>query len=220
MVDIGIYEGREQAFIKHFFLKNYIETLFFRLAERGKYKNIAYIDGFSGPWQSNDDKFHDTSFGIALNAMRKVKARAKAKNIDINFVAHLVEEDPIAYEALSKIPAKYPEVSIRTYNDDFLRIVEPISKETKKEDFRFIFIDPKGWKIDLKKLGPLLSQNNCEVIFNFMFDFINRFTSHPDPLINKSLDLLFPITEDWRQKADSTDERKRIIFELFAANLA
>jgi len=75
MVDIQNYEGREQAYIKHFFFKNYIETLFFRLSN--KFTNIVYVDGFSGPWQSNDDKFLDTSFGIALNAMRMVKARAK-----------------------------------------------------------------------------------------------------------------------------------------------
>lgn len=222
MVDIGNYEGREQAFIKHFFLQNYIETLFFRLAERG-YKNIAYIDGFSGPWQSNDDKFLDTSFGIALNVMRKVKARAKAKGLNVNFTAHLVEENDKAYEELSTIPAKYPELSIRTYNDDFLQVVEPISKATKKDEFRFIFIDPKGWKIDLAKLGPLLSLQNSEVVFNFMFDFINRFTSHPDPSVLESLDLLFPHTENWRQivsECNNADERKHVIFDLFAQNLA
>jgi len=221
MVDIGNYKGREQAFIKHFFLKNYIETLFFRLAERG-YKNITYIDGFSGPWQSNDDTFLDTSFGIALNAMRMVKARAKANGNKVNFMAHLVEEDVKAYEELFEIPAQYPELSIKTYNDDFLRVVSPISKAIKTSDYRFIFIDPKGWKIDLKKLEPLLSQKNSEVVFNFMFDFINRFTSHPDSSVAESLDLLFPYTENWRDKVaecKSSNERKNLLFELFAYNL-
>lgn len=221
MVDIGNYEGREQAFIKHFFLKNYIETLFFRLAERG-YNNITYVDGFSGPWQSNDDKFQDTSFGITLNAMQKVNAHAKSNGKTVKFTAHLVEEDAKAYQELAKIPEKYPELSITTYNDDFLQVIEPISRALKKSNYRFIFIDPKGWKIDLRKLEPLLSLKNSEVIFNFMFDFINRFTSHPGSSVLESLDLLFPYTENWRHQVSECNnaiERKSLIFELFAQNL-
>ena len=188
MVDIQNYEGREQAYIKHFFFKNYIETLFFRLAERG-YKNIAYVDGFSGPWQSKNDKFLDTSFGIALNAMQMVKARSKANGRQVNFVAHLVEQDVKAYRKLAEIPKKFPELSIQTYNDDFLQVIKPISDAIQIAEYRFVFIDPKGWKIDLKSLSVLLSQQNSEVVFNFMFDFINRFVSHPDPSVLETLDL-------------------------------
>ena len=148
MVDIGNYEGREQAFIKHFFFKNYIETLFFRLAS--KFSHIVYIDGFSGPWQSNDEKFKDTSFGIALDAMRMVKAHNKGKGTSVNFTAHLVEKNATAYGELSKIPAKFPDLTIKTYNADFLDVVEKISKTIDRNSFFFIFIDPKGWKIDLK----------------------------------------------------------------------
>ena len=222
MVDIQNYEGREQAYIKHFFFKNYIETLFFRLAERG-YKNIAYVDGFSGPWQSKNDKFLDTSFGIALNAMQMVKARSKANGRQVNFVAHLVEQDVKAYRKLAEIPKKFPELSIQTYNDDFLQVIKPISDAIKIAEYRFVFIDPKGWKIDLKSLSVLLSQQNSEVVFNFMFDFINRFVSHPDPSVLETLDLLFPHTKNWRHKlSDCIDatERKNLIFELFAENLS
>lgn len=220
MVDIANYEGREQAFIKHFFFKNYIETLFFKLAS--KYQNIVYIDGFSGPWQNKDDKFKDTSFGIAVNAMRMVKARSKAKGNVVDFTAHLVEQNTEAYRELSKIATKYPELTIKTYNSDFLEVVGQITKEVNKNSFCFIFIDPKGWKIDLKKLSPLLSFKNSEVIFNFMFDFINRFVSHPDPAISDGLDLLFPYSENWRDKiskCNSPEERKDVIFDEFARNL-
>lgn len=220
MVDIGNYEGREQAFIKHFFFKNYIETLFFRLAS--KFSHIVYIDGFSGPWQSNDEKFKDTSFGIALDAMRMVKANSKAKGSSVNFTAHLVEKNATAYGDLSKIPAKFPDLTIKTYNADFLDVVERISKTMDKNSFCFIFIDPKGWKIDLKKLEPLLSFKNSEVIFNFMFDFINRFVTHPSPVVSDSLDKLFPYSENWRDKisnCDSPDDRKNMIFDEFAINL-
>jgi len=221
MLDIGNYEGREQAFIKHFFFKNYIETLLFRVSMI--FDEIVYIDGFSGPWQNKDDKFQDTSFGIALNAMRMVKASNKARGRDINFTAHLVEKSPKAYKDLSEIPAKYPDLIVETYNDDFLEVVEELSKKVRKNSFCFVFIDPKGWKIDLIKLRPLLSHKNSEVIFNFMFDFINRFVSHENPGVAESLDKLFPYSESWRtkiSKCETPTERKDVIFEEFAYNLA
>lgn len=221
MVDIVNYEGREQAFIKHFFFKNYIETLFFRVAM--KFDEIVYIDGFSGPWQNNDDKFQDTSFGIALNAMRMVKAHYKAKGREIKFTAHLVEKASEAYNELSKIPAKYPNLNVNTYNDDFLEVVGELSKKVHKNSYCFVFIDPKGWKVDLKKLSPLLSHKNSEVIFNFMFDFINRFVTHENSGVAESLDRLFPYTVNWRgiiSKCNTPTERKDVIFEEFAKNLA
>lgn len=221
MVDIGNYEGREQAFIKHFFFKNYIETLFFRLAM--KFDEIIYIDGFSGPWQNKDDKFKDTSFGIALNAMRMVKEHNKKRGKDIKCTAHLVEKDSKAYMELSKIPAKFPDLDVNTYNGDFLQVVEGLSKGMKNNSFCFIFIDPKGWKIDLIKLKPLLSHKNSEVIFNFMFDFINRFVTHENPGVADSLDKLFPYSENWRGEISNCRtpiERKDVIFEKFAENLA
>ena len=220
MVDIGNYAGREQAFIKHFFFKNYVETLFFRLAN--KFNHIVYIDGFSGPWQSNDEEFKDTSFGIALDAMKMVKSHYKEKGSTVNFTAHLVEQNTNAYRDLAKIPAKYPDLTIKTYNADFLDVVEEISNSVSKNSFCFIFIDPKGWKIDLMKLKPLMSLKNSEVIFNFMFDFINRFVTHPSPAVAEGLNMLFPYSEDWRDKIFKTNsslERKEAFFEIFALNL-
>lgn len=216
MVDIENYEGREQAFIKHFFFKNYIETLFFRLAST--YNRIVYVDGFSGPWQSQDEEFKDTSFGIALNAMRMVKASRPS----VNFTAHLVEQDAKAYSDLAKIPAKFSDLNVETYDTDFLEVVGEISKAIDKNSFCFIFVDPKGWKVDLRKLEPLLSLNNSEVIFNFMFDFINRFVTHPSSAVAEGLNYLFPYTENWREsifESNTPAERKDSFFEIFGYNL-
>ena len=68
----GQYAGREQAYVKHFLLRNYFSDLIHKIASG--YDEFVYLDGFSGPWQSKDDKFGDTSFGIALAAMRSAKA--------------------------------------------------------------------------------------------------------------------------------------------------
>ncbi len=40
------YLGREQAYIKHFFLASYLEPLVHKVGSR--YGQIVYVDGFSG----------------------------------------------------------------------------------------------------------------------------------------------------------------------------
>jgi len=69
MVALADYTGREQAYVKHTFLENYLEGLFFKTASI--YNHIVYVDGFCGPWQSANEQFEDTSFGIALNRLRR-----------------------------------------------------------------------------------------------------------------------------------------------------
>ena len=45
------YKGREQTEVKHFILRRYLQTLTFKLLEGGR-RELAYVDGFSGPWES------------------------------------------------------------------------------------------------------------------------------------------------------------------------
>ena len=71
MVSLDDYVGREQSYVKHVFLERYLEALMFKTAS--VYNHIVYVDGFAGPWQSANEQFEDTSFGIALNALRRAK---------------------------------------------------------------------------------------------------------------------------------------------------
>src|SRR5438876_588548 len=80
MVSLEDYKGREQSYVKHVFLDRYLETLAHKTASQ--YPHIVYVDGFAGPWQSANEKFQDTSFGIALNARRRAKASWKKNGRD------------------------------------------------------------------------------------------------------------------------------------------
>src|SRR5262245_32139179 len=64
MVSLQDYQGREQSYVKHTFLERYLEALVHKTAST--YPHVVYVDGFAGPWQSTNEKFQDTSFGIAL----------------------------------------------------------------------------------------------------------------------------------------------------------
>src|SRR5262245_64166686 len=104
MVAIEDYQGREQSYVKHVFLERYLERLVHKTASR--YDHIAYIDGFAGPWQSANEQFQDTSFGIALAALRSAKAIWRQAGRNVRMSAFLIERDSEAYEKLSAIPAR------------------------------------------------------------------------------------------------------------------
>jgi three-Cys-motif partner protein len=226
MVTLADYTGREQAYVKHTFLEQYLESLFFKTASA--FNHIVYVDGFAGPWQSANEQFEDTSFGIALNALRRAKETWKRSGRVVNMTALLVERDPAAYARLETIPPHYPDLTIRTYNADFLNIVPTILAHIPREAFAFFLIDPKGWRIPLSQLQPLLARRNSEILFNFMFEFINRAASIDDPAVINGLEELMP-HGNWKQSLENSekklgraltlDERKEILASAFAQSL-
>jgi three-Cys-motif partner protein len=224
MVSLHHYIDREQSYVKHVFLESYLEALVHKTASI--YPHIVYVDGFAGPWQSANEKFEDSSFGIALKALRQAKGSWKENQRDVRMSAFLVERDPAAFQQLARIPSLYSDVTIKTYHDDFLSVFPTVLKDIPADAFAFFLIDPKGWRIPLRALEALLARPHSEVIFNFMFDFINRAASMRDAVTMTRLDELIPFG-GWRTKLEETErsggvtpgERKGILVEAFACSL-
>jgi three-Cys-motif partner protein len=227
MVALSDYTGREQSYVKHVFLERYLERLAHKIAS--VYSHVVFVDGFAGPWQSANEKLEDTSFGIALNALRRAKASWKARHREVKMSAFLVERDRDAYKKLAQVPARYPDIAIKTYEADFLTVLPKILKDIARDAFAFFLIDPKGWRIPLASLAQMLARPRSEVIFNFMFDFINRAANIKDPIVVAGLDELIP-HGDWRARLAAAEasspgglssvERKTVLVEAFASNLA
>lgn len=230
-LDLANYAGgREQAFVKHYFLDRYLERLIFKIAS--KYDEIVYIDGFSGPWQNRDEEFQDTSFGIALRTLTMVRKRMAELNPphrrQIRVTAHLVERDPRAFSRLSGLQHLFPDVCVVCHHGEFTRIAPEIAQSIPSQAFSFVFVDPKGWNVDLRAIKTLVGRDNCEVVFNFMFDFINRFSLLGDPVIADQLDRLIP-DRAWRTHLASVvslettdprgDDRGKILLDEFKAAL-
>ena len=219
------YEGREQARVKHFLLDKYLDRLVHKTAS--VFPQIAYVDGFSGPWQNRHENFEDMSFGIALAALTKAKATWTAKGHRVRMSAYLVERDPDAYSHLQRVKTQFPEVEIKTYLADFPSVASKILTDIPRTAFAFMFIDPKGWTINMSQIACLLRRQNSEVVFNFMFDFINRFAGIEAPKIKKGLDELIG-AGPWREHLASNpppglsvpDFRKAILVKAFSATLA
>lgn len=221
------YVGRMPGWVKHFFLATYIERLTFKITSRCD--EFVYIDGFSGPWKSDADDFEDTSFGIALLALRQAKATWKRiRNRDVRMTALLVEKSPAAYARLDTVKAKFPDIDIRTFKGDFVELIPALIAAIPANAFTFILIDPKGYAIDMKAVAPLLARPRTEAVFNFMFDFINRASDHPDPLVTAHLDRLMP-DSGWRERLAATvregetatrpARRKRELVDAFSDTL-
>jgi len=225
MVSLKDYAGREQSYVKHVFLERYLEVLVHKTAST--YLHIVYVDGFAGPWQSANERFEDTSFGVAINALRRARDSWKKKGRAVRMSAYLVERDLAAYAKLALVTERYSDITIKTYSADFLAVLPEILKDIPSDAFAFLLIDPKGWRIPLRALAPMLARPRSEVIFNFMFDFINRAASIDDSVTR--LNELMPCV-DWRVKLDQAErvtgrsltpeERKETLVGAFTESLA
>lgn len=222
MPSIERYRGREQAYVKHYFLASYLERLVHKVASR--YDQIVYIDGFSGPWQSESEEYDDTSLGIALRALRSAKASWGAQGRDVAMKAVLVEKSSKPHAALTSLQPLYPDVVIHPIQGNFCLLISQILSAVPQGAFAFVLIDPKGWRIPIDQIASLLKRPNTEVVFNFMFDFINRAASMSNPAIGQGLNELLP-TDDWRDElaavvANFTEEegpaaRRRVLLDAF-----
>ncbi len=222
--DLGRYAGREQAYVKHFLLGGYLEIFAHKIGS--VYPEIAYVDGFSGPWQSTGEAFEDTSFGIALAALTRAKATWKGLGRNLKVSAYLVEKSPTAYANLQGVRTLFPDVEIKTYSGSFIDRAPELLKDLPAQAFAFLFIDPKGWAVNMQRITPLLKRPNSEVVFNFMFDFINRFAELQKPPVAASLDRLL-IAPGWRAQlaapptagVSQAEHRKTVLVDAFAATL-
>lgn len=110
--------------------------------------------------------------------------------------AHLVEREHESFQELSGIGSHFPAVRVTPYHADFLSIAPTVAAAIPPRAFSFVFVDPKGF-FDLAALKPLISRNLCEVVFNLMFDYGNRFTRLPS--MAPTYDKLFPGV-DWHSR--------------------
>lgn len=174
------YFGREQAFVKHRILKTYIERLFMIVGMK-KETVINFVDCFSGPWQEGDEKLSDTSIGISLEQMKRCKGILKhSYDRDVRFRALFIEEDEAAFAKLKKFldDNHYPEIETACINSDYSQVTDEIVGWCGGH-FSFLFLDAKGWDIGMNRIRPLLQMENCELLINLMYDFINRFVTVP-----------------------------------------
>ena len=142
------YKGREQTYVKHFFLRHYLEKVAYKTLST--YDSFVYVDGFSGPWKSAGEGFSDTSFGIALEKLRQVKAGWKERKRDVNLKCVFVEKKRESCRELEAVAIRYPDLDILIIQGKFEESIQQILRFVER-GFCFLFVDPTNWAVDTKK---------------------------------------------------------------------
>jgi three-Cys-motif partner protein len=99
------YVDREQTQAKHFILKRYLQALAFKVL---RHWDIAYVDGFSGPWKSETTDFADTSFMIAIQVLKDAQDRIHDQTGGTRKIkCFFSESDPPTYAQLEAAVAPH-----------------------------------------------------------------------------------------------------------------
>lgn len=176
----AIYDGREQAWIKHQLLASYLEKLLLiiGMAARPQGKvEICYVDCFAGPWGDDSEQMEGTSIAISMRTMALCKQKLAKLGVEATMRALYVELDKRAFGRLSDYLQKATPVGVEAQckEGDFLSLRQDILTWCGDTAFAFFFIDPKGWKtVGVPNLRTLLARPRSEFLINFMYDFINR----------------------------------------------
>lgn len=214
------YKGREPSLIKHLILENYLRKLAYHSAF--KFPNFSYIDGFSGPWESQDNSYKDTSFGVALNILRSVRIETHKYGKTPQFKCLFIEKKKKSFQKLKAAIDKIEDIQCTPRHGEFENYIREIINFIGTS-FSFIFIDPKGWKdYPLDKISPLLKHEPGEVLVNFMYDFLNRALDSPDKKIQAALNIQLG-GKDWPERMDQFMSkgcsREYAVMKLFCGSL-
>lgn len=201
-------------------MRGYLQALAFKVL-RGR--DITYVDGFSGPWESKTEDFSDTSFMIAITVLKDaqdliLKETGRRRRITCFFS----ENDPTAYAKLAKAVAPYhkpnEDFEVQTFFGEFEDAVPKIQTAIGSA-FPLIFIDPTGWTgYPFEKIKPIFGYSKCEVLINFMYGHISRFLTSPDEATIDSLNPIFG-GPGWRDRLDKSMPRGPAAEKLFRETL-
>lgn len=184
------YEGREQAWVKHWLLERYLQRLIMKVGT--KWKRFTYIDAFAGPWDAVSEDLSDTSFGIAVKVMRDCQKALSDAGTHIPMRAIFCEMKAapakrlIAYAEANSTPS----LVLEAHHADFTTKIESIAADLRDDEFTFALIDPTGYsKIAPGQLSMLLKKRSVEVLINLMWEHIERFWDLEQ--IEETLDSIF-----------------------------
>jgi three-Cys-motif partner protein len=214
------YHGREQSYLKHRVLHDYLVQWGHKLAGNARFRRgmrLWYVDTFAGPWNERTEDLRDTSIAIALEALEMAAATWRERRFDVELRAIFVEKSPTAFKKLKSFldPRSGPTIS-KPLQGEFRSHVPEIV-QALGTDPAFIFIDPKGWKdAAMRDIAPLtLVSAPRDVLVNVMFDHLNRQKDRPIDYIRQQMQGFFGLTTSDLPEGLSEDE----LLELYREQL-
>lgn len=212
---------------KHLILRRYLDAW---LPMMARYNGrILFVDGFAGPGRYTGGE--EGSPLIALKALLDHPHFQRVQH-DREVVFFFIEREEDRAGALRAELADFSAgrpipkwVKFHVLQGEFASIMTTVLDNLEKERKRlaptFAFVDPFGFKgVPLEIVTRIVRNPRCECLITFMYEYINRFLSHPSPEIQAQYDQLFGDRE-WRHLLEEKDPSKRreLIVRLYRRQL-
>ena len=232
MSDETVWELEPHTKAKHELLRRYLGAWFPILTASGFNRRVVFLDGFAGPGiYSNGEP------GSPLIAIQTLVDHTYFDGMSrTEFVFLFVEADAARFASLEQELGEYwsrrdggkpPNVRVELFNDEFAavaaQLVETIRDQNKQLAPTLAFIDPFGWSgVPLSAIRDLLASDKCEVLFNFMYDSVNRFVADERPGVARHFEELFSTSGGEHMAASALvgDERKVFLRDLYMKQLS
>jgi three-Cys-motif partner protein len=195
------YEGREQSYLKHEVLREYLTPWGFKLAAAGRGRpsttRLWYVDTFAGPWGTDSESLDGTSVSIGLEVLETAQAGWRDKGGHIDVGAVFVERKRKSFDRLQQLlGGYYGPVDCHAFHGRFGDRTLDI-KKVIGSDPAFLFVDPTGWRgAEMQHVRELVSLPRRDVLINVMYNFINRFKADGRPYIRDSLKDFFGLGDE------------------------
>lgn len=178
-VDLDRYFGREQSFIKHSFLTQYLQAAAYKTLQ-GRSPTFNFVDAFAGPWRVSDDaSYSDASFDQALQTLEAVKADLGKRGIaGLRIRFCFCEKLGQAVNKLRRYAEQNGSFEIHVFHGSFEDHLDGIASACH-DGFTFTFIDPTGWSIRSEPVLRFLRDQKGEFLLNFMAEHVNRHAEYP-----------------------------------------
>lgn len=211
--DFFFWDYEEQTKVKHMSLKAYFKVWSQILS---KYHFVNYYDGFGGCGAYIDQESLEIGYGSpALAILSTVE---NATNNRCRFYISEKEEENI--ENLKKI-INYNNLNpnnVFIEQGDFEEKINTfLDKLEKNPTPTFFMIDPYGINVSYKTLKRIMNIPKTEILFNFMFNYLNRFLTQENSAAGISE--LYG-NDDWMQyKSLCGSLKEDALVELFRKRL-
>jgi three-Cys-motif partner protein len=211
------YQGREQTFLKHRVLRDYLVAWGHKLGSWSRYGAVRlwHVDCFAGPWNQRDADLADTSIAIGLRALEEAAATWREQGSQIDIGALFVEPNDEAFARLGEFLARRAgTVQTHAFHGEFGDHVGEIQGRIG-QDPAFIFVDPTGWRgAAMRFIAPLMGARR-DVMVNVMFNHVNRFKDDPRAFLREQMTDFFGLAK--RELPPHLDEEGLI--ELYRGQL-
>jgi three-Cys-motif partner protein len=224
MPDETIWELPPQTAAKHTLLREYLKAWYPIMAQRER--RVGYIDGFAGP-----GRYRSGEPGSPLVALETLLDHTALSTFHCDFVFKFIEADGAraaelerSISSLVAVRGGFPSnlhwsVETTTFAESTRSFLDSLDPQRRLIP-ALALIDPFGFKgASMSQITDLLRWDKCEVLFNFMFDSVNRWaTSNVNDRVLAEFDALFG-TSEYRNAPATGLPRKEFLLELYKRQL-